>query len=133
MKRLLSAIFVIAILATAGYSADNKVSEKTLQMAEKAYSKSLNSDNAGIRASALYNIAKMKSRFPNYDFEKLEKSVVELAKKDSDSLIRANANLTYIYMNSPELAKNVKISDTENPLMFFNEVYNTLYSNAMAL
>ena len=86
-----------------------------------------------MRNGSLFVLAKIKSDFPETDLTNLNKILLELSAKDSEAYIRANANLTYIYLNSEELCRMVKVDDSENPALFFSKVYLELNKDFLVL
>jgi len=84
--------------------------------------KALKSDNPGIRNSALHQITVLKAKYPNFDLTKVEKQVKKLSQKDSELLIRVNANITYLYLTNRNLTDKIN-TDTIDPKIFFKELY----------
>ena len=133
MKKVLATALMTVFLASAGFSADNTVPQDKLNKAIKAFQHSLKAENNGVRHSALHVIAKLKSDYPNINLDKLDNSLLRVAKKDKDAIIRAHANLTYLYLNNNELVSKVKVTDPENPMSFFNDLHNELYEEFLSL
>ncbi len=133
MKRMIK-IMCVAVFATVlSVSAADRSFEKRIEKAKVNLTHALKSDNDGVRNGSLLVLAKIKSDFPHLDLTGLNKTLITISADDNAAYIRANANLTYIYLNSAELAKTVKVESTENPAVFFNKLYQELNKEFLAL
>ena len=100
MKKYIILFALMAVIATTGLADTTKVSIEKFEIAVKAYKDALNSDNIGVRNSALYQIAKLKKLTPEYKLSKFDKSLLSMTKKDDEGYLRVNAKLVYLMLNS---------------------------------
>ncbi|MBN1998657.1 hypothetical protein JW935_13945 [candidate division KSB1 bacterium] len=126
MKRVYITIGIIFIIATMTFAAI-PVQQK-IDKALDNYIVALKSDNAGLRSSAAYQIVKMKSRYPQADYSKVEAVLNRIAHRDQSDLLRVQAELTLIYVRNTELAYRVKAQDPSNPWPFYNRLNNELFA-----
>lgn len=133
MKRMMK-IMVVALFATVlSVSAAERSLENRIEKAKVNLTYALQNENEGVRNGSLLVLAQIKSDFPEMDLTDLNKTLINISADDAASYIRANANLTYIYLNSAELPNVVKVESTENPAIFFNKLYQELNKNFLAL
>ncbi len=133
MKRMMKVTLVALFAAVMSVSAADRSVENRIEKAKLNLMQALKSDNQGVRNGSLLVLAKIKSDFPETDLTDLNKTLIRLSADDEATFIRANANLTYIYLNSVELPKTVKVDSTENPAVFFNKLYQEINKNFLAL
>jgi len=121
--RIIAIIMTLLIVVTSTtFAANLNKIENRIQLATEGYLIALKSDNPGIRNSALQQLAVLKARYPNYDLTKVEKQVKKLSHKDSELLIRINANITYRYLTNRELTDKINIDNVDSK-SFFKELY----------
>jgi hypothetical protein len=133
MKKMVTGILIAVFAALPVFASEKNMKSKRLELAKNALVASLKSDNDGVRNSAIHIIAQIKAQYPTADLSIFNKKLTNMAKDDSRSYIRANANLTYIYINSADLPYKVKVEDKENPAVFFNSLYSELNQDFIAL
>lgn len=133
MKKVMKIIFVALFATALSVSATETSVESRIERAKVNLTQALKSDNEGVRNGSLLVLAKIKSEFPETDMKDFNKMLKRLTMEDSKEYIRANANLTYIYINSEELANTVKVDNAENPAVFFNKLYQELNKHLLAL
>lgn len=133
MKKMLI-LFAAVIFAAGTLSASEVgIDKNRMELAKRNLMQVLKSGNTGARNSALHVIAKIKSEYPNADLSEFNAVLKQLEKNDARSIIRVNANLAYVYINSPELAERIKVEDPENPAAFFSALYAELNENVIAM
>ncbi len=126
MKRTyitIGTVFIMAAMALAVVPEQKKF-DKVLDN----YIMALKSDNPGLRSSAAYQIANMKSRYPQADFSKVEGMLNRVAKRDKSGLLRVQAELTLIYVRDSELAHRVKAQYPASPWVFYNKLNSELFA-----
>ena len=133
MKRMIKILVFTLFAGVLSVSAAERSLESRIEKAKVNLAHSLKSDNEGVRNGSLLVLAKIKSDFPQLDMTGLNKTLISVSADDDAAYIRANANLTYIYLNSAELPKIVKVESTENPAVFFNKLYQELNKDFLAL
>jgi hypothetical protein len=132
MKRI--KVMIVALFAIVlSVSAADRSLEQRIEKAKVNLTQALHSENEGVRNGSLLVLAKIKSDFPQLDLSDLNKTLISISADDNAAYIRANANLTYIYLNSAELPNLVKVESTENPAVFFNKLYQELNKEFLAL
>jgi hypothetical protein len=127
MKKTIIILAIVAIAATS-FAAAPQLDKSKLDKAIQAYTMALNSDNPGLRNSALYQLAVLKNKYPEANFISIERVIDRMAKQDKSLSVRLNANLISQYLTDEELATKV------NPVIidsnaFFSELY-TQVTNA---
>ncbi|HPG40134.1 MAG TPA: hypothetical protein PLP19_10220 [bacterium] len=125
MKKALTIIAVLALLTGAGFAKTNTLSKDKLALAVKSYKIALNSENAGVRNSALYQIAVLKASYPELNLNELDRVLLNVTNKDSVGFIRVNANLTRLLLNDKNLTNAVTV-ETVDPTEFFSGLYTKL-------
>lgn len=125
MKKILTIVSVLALVASTGFAKPDTLSKEKLDMAVKSYKVALTSDNAGVRNSALYQIAILKTIYPELNTNELDRVLVHVTNKDSVNFIRVNANLTRLLLNDKELTNSVNV-ETIDPSEFFSGLYSKL-------
>jgi len=116
--------------STITFAESNNYPADKLQLAIKNYLHGLKSDNIGVRNSILHQLAIIKVRFPNVDFTEVVKQVEKLSKKDSELIIRLNANLMCCCLKNLELLDKVNMQ-TVDPKEFFTELYTQITETNM--
>ncbi len=116
---------ILLVLLTLVGLASAEVSSKKLEQAEKAYKLALQSDNAGVRNSALKQIVVLTSQYPDFDAYEFTSLLKKMSNKDDKAYIRVNAKMTLDLLKDKDLIEHI---DTEeiDPKVFFNDVYNKL-------
>ncbi len=125
MKKLFI-VLILTLLATGLTFAKETPKDSHLEIAAKNLVMSLKSDNAGVRNSALYQIAKIRAQYPDFDLSKVEKEVEKVAKKDKSAIVRVNANLVDTVLNDKTAESMVNLAAAE-PQEFFSDLYNSIY------
>jgi len=124
MKKTIIILAIVALAATC-FAATPQLDKKSLDKAIQAYTMALNSDNPGLRNSALHQLAVLKNRYPEANFTTIERVIERLAKQDKNVSVRLNANLTYQYLLDEDLATKVKPVAID-PTAFFSELYTQI-------
>lgn len=128
MKRFM--ICLVAVMMAASLSFGQKKADcpdkARLCKALQGYKECLKSENLGVRTSALYQLAKLKSCYPALDLSEMMLAVDQVCKKDKEPIVRAQANLTYAYIVDDSLCAKVKTMATDTPVEFFNRVQTEL-------
>ncbi len=132
MKRMIG-ILVLTFALSPLFANANPVDSGKLELATKGLLASLKSENPGVRNSALHVLAKIRSEYPQADLSVFNRMLTQMSKNDAQSMIRANANLAYIYINSTELPSKVRTQDQEDPSVFFNDLYSELNKDFIAM
>jgi hypothetical protein len=122
-------IFFVAMLITSTAVMAQAPAKPDFAKILPAYAMALKSDNAGLRDSAAYQIAIIKSEYPDVDFTVIERVLNKVAKSDQSSLVRIHASLTLTYLQDAKLAQKVKPENPENSLEFYNKLHSELFSS----
>ena len=128
MKRLWISVVVVMIAATLAYGQKKPdcPNKERLAKALEGYKDCLKSDNVGVRASALYQLAKLKCCYPALDLSEMIASLDRVSKKDKDALVRVQANLTCAFIADDSLAMKVKVAAGSDPIEFYNQLQTAL-------
>jgi len=130
MKR--GVVLFVAVVMAASLSYGQKKPDcpdkARLCKALQGYRECLRSENVGVRTSALYQLAKLKSCYPALDLSEMIQDVNRLCQKDKEPLVRVQANLTYAYVTDDSLSAKVKTEVEGNPVEFFNRIQTELAS-----
>ena len=125
MKKSIWAGLVLLLFVSISFASDYAAAEKA-QAAIFAYSRSLQSPVAGIRLNAMYQVAKLKSQYPELDYQVILNKLGKISKSDALETLRLHAKLTSMYLNDEALWKTVRAVNDENPMEFFNELYRKI-------
>ncbi|MBN2413720.1 hypothetical protein JXQ31_18720 [candidate division KSB1 bacterium] len=130
MKKIIIILVILTAGITTTYAKSDDYPKDKLQLAIKNYLHGLKSDNIGVRNSVLHQLAVVKARFPNADYSEVEKQIEKLSKKDSELLIRLNANLMCCCLKNLELLDKIDVK-TVDPNEFFSELYTQITETTM--
>lgn len=117
MKKMIYAVLFSVLTAGATLAQDNQID---WAKAVEGYRMALKSDNAGLRYSAMHQLALLKSRHPEVNIEPVNNDLKKLIAREEYTSIRLRAELTRVYLNDKALADTVKAGDFENPTTFYN-------------
>lgn len=130
MKRALLGGGLILVLALNSQAAEppQKYDRQLLIKTAGRYMECLKSDNYGVRKSALYQLAKLHALDPTIDMKAMCEQICKISKKDTNPLLRVQAELTIRYITDEELAKLVRPVDEDDGTAFYNQVHTVLAS-----
>lgn len=126
MAVVLSAIFLLANISFGQYSPLQRPSAEKLAKILFQYKASLKSDNPGVRKSALYQLARIRSSFPDIDLSEILPTMKRLCVKDKEPIVRVQANLTAVYLTDSTLVTWVKTDSGPDPQAFYNRVQTAM-------
>ena len=126
MKKLMNVSLIFVLLAGL---VNAKPSLDKIDTAISGYVQALKSDNAGLRHSALYQLALIKSEYPEINFDYVDRQLEKMSKKDKFNLIRLHANLTRAYLQDSDLQAKVKVEKSDNPVDFFKNLSQEIESS----
>ena len=127
MKRILTYSFVALLFFSATMIANESESKKNMTTYLNSLERSLSEDNNGVQFWAMFHIAKLKSENPELNLDRFEWPLNRILERENSELIKVNAKMTLLYINSNELANQVKVVDIENPLLFYTQLYFEKY------
>ena len=130
MKRL---IIILTVLVLGASIHATEISDSKLSTAQKMYVQGMKADNIGLRCSAIFRIAEMKSYFPEISTKRVEKILQKAAQKDQSSLVRTYAALTLVYLKDSKLNQIVKVAPKQVSLDFYQKLQQAIYTNTYAL
>ncbi|MBN2103149.1 hypothetical protein JW835_03825 [bacterium] len=130
MKRLM--IILTVLISVLAINA-SEISQAKLSTAKAMYIRGVKSDNIGLRCNAIFRIAEMKSRFPEMSTKGVEKILQKAARKDENSLVRAYAGLTLVYLKDTKLNQKVKVIPREVSIDFYQRLQQAIYANTYAM
>jgi len=126
MKQLLILISIAVLLVATGIS--KEVDKAKLDAALTSFKQAINSNNAGVRYSALYQIARLKSDHPDYNLNDFKDILLIRSQTDNNNLVRIHALLTYLYINSKDLPKKIVAANPEDPMPFYTSLHQELHN-----
>ncbi|GEM_PF-526704 len=131
MKKGMMTLVLAGLLAGFSFAADSTTTldPAKLAVAVDNYKMALRSDNSGVRSSALYMLALIKSRYPEVNISGFNSDLARISRKDADPLVRVYANLVLTYLNSDSLHTKVRIVDPYAPLAFYSELFTEITMN----
>jgi len=124
MKKGMLTLALAGLLAGFSYGADNTASLSTTKLvkAVEDYTLALKSENPGVRSSALYMLALIKSQYPKLNVSEVKSKLSKLSRKDDDPVVRIHANLILSYLNSDSLMTKIKVEDPRTPAVFYSQL-----------
>ena len=127
MKKIITLFAILALFAGISF-AEGNVSKEKIKLAEKGYNFALSSDNAGVRNSALYQIAVLKARVPEINANGYKKMLDKVINNESEKpYIRVNAKMTLVILNNELPAEKLDNAEKDqDPNVFFNNIYEQL-------
>ncbi|MBN1780376.1 hypothetical protein JW948_04565 [bacterium] len=117
MKRLLIVAFALLGVTSAGFAGD-----VDFDKAVSGYIQAIQSDNSGLRYSAIYQVAQLKNAFPNEDFSRVERVLERVSKRDNQAVIRFHAGLVADYLKNGN-TNGVRVKSDDDPMIFFNALH----------
>ena len=134
MKAMVKFLVVITVLVAVSVSfAKAPLTQPDLNLAKKSYLNALDSDNAGVRNSAMFQIIKLKATYPDENVKAYVNKVKKISENDPFYSMRSHAHLTMMFLENSELAKLVNPEDYPDPDSFFNSFYTKLTENELAM
>lgn|GEM_PF-4054454 len=128
LSKLLFVLFLM--LASTQLIAQNaNLSEHKLNRAINNCVMALNSNNDGLIESALFKIILFNHQFPNVNYDKIVSELDKLTLNGKSTRIRQKAFITKLYIENPDMFKNVKFLKTENDDENFKLITDKLESN----
>jgi HEAT repeat protein len=124
MKRALFLAIVLCFTVVMAHAAAN--APILTDAAGRMYIMALKSDNVGLRNSAIFELAKIRSQCDYVDLTEYEKVLKKLSSVDNNHLIRMNAQLTLTYLQDKELSDKIKVQDDEDPFAFYTRLHETI-------
>ena len=124
MKRILSSAIVLCLAVGMAHAASN--APVLSVTAGKMYTTALKSENDGLRNSAIFELAKIRSKYHYIDLTGYEKALKKMSSSDSKEFIRLNAQLTLTYLQDKTLSERVKVQDGEDPLAFYTRLHEAI-------
>jgi hypothetical protein len=131
MKKSLIIFAVLLFGVTSTFAEINK--DEPICKAMDGYKMALKSENPGLRLNALYQIAQIKSMYPEMNFAECSKHIKKLVEIEKNPRVKVQANLALAYLNENNLAKTIKMAYKEPPVDFFKRVYEGINSTQIAL
>jgi hypothetical protein len=116
----------LALLSLLASAFSQEFDKKAFDKALTNYQSAMQSESPGIRSSAIYQIAQMKSQRPGEDFSSVAPALVKVAKNDPNPLIRVHAELTISYLFDDDLTKKIKADEGLDMNDFYNKLYNEM-------
>ena len=127
MKKLISTVIALTLIAAFSVDAKPLTEEAHMNKYLDNLETSIKMDNNGVQFWSLFLLARVKSESPERDLSRFNKQLNRLIDREESELVRVNAKMTYLYINSDELAEKVQITDIENPLPFYTNLYIEKY------
>ncbi|MBN1780508.1 hypothetical protein JW948_05230 [bacterium] len=130
MKRI---IIITAIMVMAFVAAAAELTDKELNAAQKMYIEGITKGNIGLKCDAIYQIAGMKSCYPDFPTKEAEKVLQRVVQKDDNPLARAYAGLTLAYITDTSLSGTVKVANGETANDFYQRLHQAIYTQTLAM
>ncbi len=124
MKKGMITVVLVGLLAGFSLAADTAAALDAAKLARTVenYKLALKSENPGVRSSAIYMLALIKSRYPEAQVAGIKGELGKLSRKDEDPLVRVEANLILSYLSSDSLMIRIKAADPTTPLDFYAQL-----------
>jgi len=119
MKRHIFYLFILLVVTGASFTKDT-----VFENAISGYIQAIQSDNSGLRHSAIYQIARLKTHYPDKDYSRVEHLLNKVSTSDKVAIIRVHANLVCNYLKSSHIIGTR--SGNEDPMFFFNTLHQEL-------
>ncbi|MBN2090824.1 hypothetical protein JW964_14520 [candidate division KSB1 bacterium] len=105
-------------------NAANQVINKLCDATCNAYIQNLKSENPGVRNSAIFQIMKIKSRYPEQEIRPFISILKRITEKDYVILNRTHAYFAIICLNNPSILEYINPFEFEDPQLFFRNVHD---------
>ena len=128
MKTKLLLIAMALAITGSAFANTQPIPRHIMDKAVQNYKVCLESRNEGVRTSALYQLAKIKSAYPQLDLTALEKNVSNLAKNDKSPLVRVNASITKAILTNELPTGQIETSNND-PDEYFGDYYKNIIEN----
>jgi len=123
----------LLLVATSLSFAQVKQSEEQFEQAKKCYLNALDSENQGVRDSAILQVVKVKVKYPDENYQTIIRKLQKLSKRDDVFYIRTHAYLACEFFKHPELAQMINPADYQVPAFFFDQLYQKITESPLAM
>ncbi len=127
-----TAIFVILLMATTGW-AQVPYSNDYLDIAQKCYLNSLDSNIDGVRNSTIFMVVQFKYRYPDLNFKDIRKKIEKMSRNDRDIQNRVHSYLALVCLEKPVLMDSINPQEYLDTRQFFDAVFDRISSPQLAL
>lgn len=132
MKNILITFLVLVFTFSLAFSQE-KPDKMKIDQIVRGFKSALNAENAGVRYSACHVIAKFKSDHPERDLDELKDVLFLKSTSDNNDLVRIHAKFTYLYLVSKDLARKIKVTNPEDPMVFYSALHRELHNRQFGL
>ena len=127
-------VIIMVVTIAGGMVGMSWAGEKTCcDRAGERYLQALNSENGGVRDSALLQLMKMKMVYPDYDYTRIIRKIEKMSQHDKKIYIRTHAYLARIFMQNPDMIGKVTPQKYRTPEPFFNALYDYIASTQLVM
>lgn len=133
MKLFQITMAFIFIITSTLFSATLTNQIKSHDFMVKSYSKSLESENAGVRNSALLQIVKLNLLYPNKQNSAFIKKLNGMGANDPQLWIRMNARLAALILKNPTLTEIVSPVGYVDANKYFSDLFLKMSGTTIAM
>lgn len=131
-KFFLMNVLLITLVSANIYGSNSSSFASFEKKFNRNISATLESDVDGVVQAGIYIVMTTKQKFPEMNFKPVISKLEELSQEGKTLSIRYKAQLAMLYLTFPELFKDVKFEDRENPDKYFIMINETLVKNSLA-
>ncbi len=126
--RIFTLAIVISTLALSStlFAATSGTDKKKVEQTVNNFIVAMNCENTGVVESAILISMELKSRYPEFNFEKVEDKLSSLAIDGDTPLIRYRAQLARLFYSNYSLFSDMKFEDKEYPEKTFRAIIDRL-------
>ncbi len=114
---------LMLLLLMINANAETKILNKLCNATCEAYLQNLKSDNPGVRNSAIFQIMKIKSRYPEQEIRPFISILKRITEKDYVILNRTHAYFAIICLKNPSILEYINPFEFEDPQLFFRNIH----------
>lgn len=129
---LFAALLILVFTATAFAQEPGKVKPFN-NKAVAGTLNALNNDLPAVVESSLFITLELKDRYPQENYKKIIDRLEDLSQNGPTLAIRYKAGLAAIYYNYYDQFKDIKISDKENPDLYFKTIATRIQDSYFAI
>jgi len=129
----INVIVILALVVVSVSFARIPIDLKSYDFAQESYLRALNSENPGVRTSAMLQIMKLRVQYPEENFKLFVTKIKKISNHDPYLNNRTYAYLANMFLECPHLATQINPKNFQDPDSFFNSLYTKVTENQLAL
>jgi hypothetical protein len=133
LRRTMLAVMISTLaLSSTFFAATPQSEKKKIEKAEKGFLFAMNSNHSGVVENSIFVSMELKSRYPEFEFKKVQAKLNKLAVDGETPVIKYRAQLASLYYSNYRFFSDLKIEDKESPEKTFRAIVEKLENQKLA-